>query len=218
VIFSSSATVYGEPQELPITEASPVGIGITNPYGWTKLMGEQFLKDLSVADSSFQAIALRYFNPIGAHSSGRIGEDPGQIPNNLAPYISQVASGKLARIGIFGNDYDTVDGTGVRDYIHVVDLAAGHVAALNFTEPGFHAINLGTGQGTSVLELIAAFEAVVGRELASEVLPRRAGDIATCYADTALAEALLGWRAQRSIADACADAWHWQVANPTGYA
>jgi UDP-glucose 4-epimerase len=218
VIFSSSATVYGDPQELPITESSPVGVGITNPYGWTKLMGEQFLKDVCVADSSFQAIALRYFNPIGAHASGRIGEDPGQIPNNLAPYISQVASGKLERIGIFGNDYDTPDGTGVRDYIHVMDLAAGHVAALNYSQPGFHAINLGTGKGTSVLELICAFEAAVGHALASAILPRRPGDIAECYADTALAEELLCWRAQRSIADACADAWRWQSANPAGYA
>lgn len=218
IIFSSSATVYGVPQFLPYTEEHPVGQNITNPYGQTKYMGEQILKDLAQADPDFQAIALRYFNPIGAHHTGLIGEDPQQVPNNLAPYIAQVATGRREFIGIFGDDYDTIDGTGVRDYVHVMDLAAGHVAALNFTTPGFHAINLGTGIGTSVKQLISAFEVAVGRQLPTQVLPRRDGDLPSYFSATDLAEKLLGWSAQRDIREACADMWSWQSSNPTGYA
>lgn len=217
IIFSSSATVYGVPQFLPYTEEHPVGQGITNPYGQTKYMGEQIIQDLTRADPSFQAIALRYFNPIGAHPSGLIGEDPQQIPNNLAPYIAQVASGRRERIGIFGDDYDTIDGTGVRDYVHVMDLAAGHVAALKFTTPGFHAINLGTGIGTSVKELISAFEDAVGKPLPAQVLPRRDGDLPSYFAETELATELLGWSAQRDITEACSDMWAWQSSNPRGF-
>jgi UDP-glucose 4-epimerase len=217
IIFSSSATVYGADAPIPYTEATPAGVGITNPYAWTKFMGEQILADAAKANPGMQAVSLRYFNPIGAHPSGRMGEDPRATPNNLAPYIAQVAVGRLERVGIFGNDYPTVDGTGVRDYIHVMDLAAGHVAALALTEPGFHAINLGTGRGTSVLELLAAFEAAVGAPIPSAVLPRRAGDLAEFYADTAMAAEVLGWRASRTIAEACADTWRWQSANPNGY-
>jgi UDP-glucose 4-epimerase len=217
VIFSSSATVYGNSTELPLTESSKNGEGITNPYGYTKFVCERILKDTSAANPAFQAIALRYFNPIGAHESGRIGEDPAGIPNNLAPYISQVASGKLSELSIFGDDYDTADGTGIRDYIHVMDVAEGHVAALGLSEPGFHAVNLGTGQGTSVFDLLAAFEAVVGSPIPYAVTPRRPGDIAACYADTSLAKKLLGWSSTRNISEACADAWRWQSNNPQGY-
>lgn len=217
IIFSSSATVYGEPQSLPITEAAPVGQSLTNPYAQTKYMCEQILQDVCSANADFQAISLRYFNPIGAHSSGDIGEDPSQIPNNLAPYITQVAVGRLERLGVFGDDYPTADGTGVRDYIHVMDLAEGHVAALNNPTPGFHAINLGTGHGTSVFELLQAFEAAVGRSIPHEVLPRRSGDISSCYAATDLAKSLLGWHSQRSINEACRDAWNWQSRNPYGF-
>jgi UDP-glucose 4-epimerase len=218
IIFSSSATVYGDPGSLPISESTPAGVGITNPYGWTKSMGEQILADIAAATSGLQTIALRYFNPVGAHPSGLIGEDPSGIPNNLAPFIAQVAGGRRERVGIFGDDYDTIDGTGVRDYIHVTDLAAGHVAALSFLDPGFHAINLGSGRGTSVWELIAAFEKASGRTIAAEVLPRRAGDVASCVADPALARELLGWSTSRTIEEACADAWRWQLMNPEGFA
>lgn len=217
VIFSSSATVYGSSTELPLTESSKTGEGITNPYGFTKYVCEGILKDTVAANPAFQAIALRYFNPIGAHESGRIGDDPAGIPNNLAPYITQVASGKLSELSVFGDDYDTVDGTGVRDYIHVMDLAEGHVAALELTESGFHAVNLGTGQGTSVFELLEAFETVVGMPIPYAVAPRRPGDIAECYADTSLAKQLLGWSSTREISEACADAWRWQAQNPQGY-
>lgn len=217
VIFSSSATVYGSSTELPLTESSKTGEGITNPYGYTKFVCERILKDTAEANSAFQAIALRYFNPIGAHESGRIGEDPAGIPNNLAPYITQVASGKLSELSVFGDDYNTPDGTGIRDYIHVMDVAEGHVAALGLSEPGFHAVNLGTGQGTSVFELLNAFEAVVGKQIPFAVTQRRPGDIAECYADTSLAKQLLGWSSNRDISEACADAWRWQSKNPKGY-
>jgi UDP-glucose 4-epimerase len=217
LIFSSSATVYGSSTELPLTESSRTGEGITNPYGYTKFVCERILSDTVAANPAFQAIALRYFNPIGAHESGRIGEDPAGIPNNLAPYITQVASEKLPELSVFGDDYDTADGTGIRDYIHVMDVAEGHVAALDLSEPGFHAINLGTGQGTSVFELISAFEAVVGSPIPYVVTPRRQGDIAACYADTSLAKKLLGWSSTRDISKACADAWRWQSQNPQGY-
>lgn len=217
VIFSSSATVYGSSTELPLTESSKTGEGITNPYGYTKLVCERILSDTVAANPAFQVIALRYFNPIGAHESGRIGEDPAGIPNNLAPYITQVASGKLSELSVFGDDYDTADGTGIRDYIHVMDVAEGHVAALGLSEAGFHAVNLGTGQGTSVFELLTAFEAVVGSPIPYAVTPRRPGDIAACYADTSLAKKLLGWSSTRDIAEACADAWRWQSHNPQGY-
>ena len=217
IIFSSSATVYGAPQFLPYTEEHPVGQAITNPYGQTKYMCEQILKDVARAVPNFQAIALRYFNPIGAHHTGLIGEDPQQVPNNLAPYIAQVAAGMREKVGIFGDDYDTVDGTGVRDYVHVMDLAAGHVAALNFTTPGFHAINLGTGIGTSVKQLISAFEAAVGRPLPEQVLPRRDGDLPSYFSATNLAEKLLGWSAQKNIHEACVDMWSWQSSNPKGF-
>ncbi|MDH6278663.1 UDP-glucose 4-epimerase [Aurantimicrobium minutum] len=217
VIFSSSATVYGSSTELPLTETSKTGDGITNPYGYTKFVCERILTDTVAANPAFQAIALRYFNPIGAHESGRIGEDPAGIPDNLAPFITQVASGKLSELSVFGDDYDTADGTGIRDYIHVMDVAEGHVAALGVSEPGFHAINLGTGQGTTVFELLTAFEAVVGSPIPYAVTPRRPGDIAECYADTSLAKKLLGWSSTRDISKACADAWRWQSQNPQGY-
>ena len=217
VIFSSSATVYGSSTELPLTESSKTGEGITNPYGYTKFVCERILTDTVAANPAFQAIALRYFNPIGAHESGKIGEDPAGIPNNLAPFITQVASGKLSELAVFGDDYDTTDGTGVRDYIHVMDVAEGHVAALNLYEPGFHAVNLGTGQGTSVFELLNAFETCVGKPIPFAIHARRPGDIATCYADTSKAKTLLGWSSSRDINLACEDAWRWQSQNPYGY-
>jgi UDP-glucose 4-epimerase len=216
-IFSSSATVYGSSTELPLTESSKTGEGITNPYGFTKYVCEQILRDTAIANPAFQAIALRYFNPIGSHKSGLIGEDPKDIPNNLAPYITQVASGKLSKLSVFGDDYDTPDGTGVRDYIHVMDVAEGHVAALNYMEPGFVAVNLGTGSGTSVFELISSFEEAVGKKIPYAVTPRRPGDIAACYADTSLAMELFSWKAKRGISEACLDAWRWQSNNPEGY-
>lgn len=216
-IFSSSATVYGSSTELPLTESSKTGEGITNPYGFTKYVCEQILKDVALANPAFQAIALRYFNPIGSHKSGLIGEDPKDIPNNLAPYITQVASGKLSKLSVFGDDYDTPDGTGVRDYIHVMDVAEGHVAALNYMEPGFVAVNLGTGSGTSVFDLISSFEEAVGKKIPYAVTPRRPGDIAACYADTSLAMELFSWKAKRGISEACLDAWRWQSKNPEGY-
>lgn len=217
LVFSSSATVYGTPNELPLRETSQTGIGITNPYGWTKYMIEQIIRDYSAAYADFQATILRYFNPIGAHKSGMIGEDPNGIPNNLLPYVAQVAVGKLASVGVFGNDYDTPDGTGVRDYIHVVDLARGHVAALQHMQAGAHVYNLGTGHGTSVLEIIHAFSEACGKDLPYEIKPRRAGDIAACYADCSKAERELGWHAELTVKDACRDSWRWQSQNPNGY-
>lgn len=217
LVFSSSATVYGSPSELPLRETSTVGVGLTNPYGKTKYMIEQIIQDYCAADPTFEATILRYFNPIGAHQSGQIGEDPNGIPNNLLPYVAQVAVGKLQSVGVFGNDYDTPDGTGVRDYIHVVDLARGHVAALQHMKAGVSIYNLGTGSGTSVLEIIKAFSKACGRDLPYEIKPRRAGDIAACYADCSKAERELGWRAKLSIEQACADSWHWQSQNPNGF-
>ena len=217
LVFSSSATVYGTPSDLPLRETSPVGAGLTNPYGKTKYMIEEILRDYCAAHPDFEAAILRYFNPIGAHESGRIGEDPNGIPNNLLPYVAQVAVGKLEKVGVFGDDYDTPDGTGVRDYIHVVDLARGHVAALQHMMPGANVYNLGTGRGVSVLEIIKAFSRACGRDLPYEIKPRRAGDIAACYADCSKAERELGWRAELSIEDACRDSWRWQSQNPNGY-
>lgn len=218
IVFSSSATVYGSPEEMPITEACPKG-QCTNPYGWTKSMMEQIMSDVQKADPSWNVILLRYFNPVGAHKSGRIGEDPKGIPNNLMPYISQVAVGKLEKLGVFGNDYDTPDGTGVRDYIHVVDLAIGHVKAINyiFTDPGLDVINLGTGQGYSVLDMVKAFSRACGKEIPYEIKPRREGDIAMCYADPSKAARVLGWKAERGLDEMCEDTWRWQSQNPGGY-
>ena len=217
LVFSSSATVYGSPSELPLRETSTVGVGLTNPYGKTKYMIEQIIQDYCAADPAFEATILRYFNPIGAHQSGQIGEDPNGIPNNLLPYVAQVAVGKLQSVGVFGDDYDTPDGTGVRDYIHVVDLARGHVAALQHMKAGASIYNLGTGNGTSVLEIIKAFSKACGRDLPYEIKPRRTGDIAACYADCSKAERELGWRAELSIEQACADSWRWQSQNPNGF-
>ena len=217
LVFSSSATVYGSPSELPLRETSTVGVGLTNPYGKTKYMIEQIIQDYCAADPTFEATILRYFNPIGAHQSGQIGEDPNGIPNNLLPYVAQVAVGKLQSVGVFGNDYDTPDGTGVRDYIHVVDLARGHVAALQHMKAGANVYNLGAGSGTSVLEIIKAFSKACSRDLPYEIKPRRAGDIAACYADCSKAERELGWRAELSIEQACADSWRWQSQNPNGF-
>jgi UDP-glucose 4-epimerase len=217
LVFSSSATVYGEPSELPLKETSRIGIGITNPYGQTKFMIEQILRDLAVSDNLMEITLLRYFNPIGAHHSGLIGEDPNDIPNNLLPYISQVAIGKLKKVNVFGNDYNTPDGTGVRDYIHVVDLAKGHLAAINHIKPGISAYNLGTGRGVSVLDLIAAFSKASGKEIPYQIAPRRPGDIDSCYASSEKAKKELGWTAQKTIEEACADSWRWQSHNPNGY-
>ena len=217
LIFSSSATVYGNPSELPLTEESTVGVGITNPYGWTKYMIERIIEGVCAANPEFEATILRYFNPVGAHESGLIGEDPQGIPNNLLPYISQVAVGQRPHVNVFGDDYDTPDGTGVRDYIHVVDLARGHVAAIDHMKPGASVYNLGTGKGTSVLELITAFGEAAGKDIPYEISPRRAGDIASCYASAAKAETELGWRAEKTISEACADSWRWQSGNPNGY-
>ncbi len=216
-VFSSSATVYGDPEIVPIPEDAPRSC--TNPYGWSKLMNEKILTDIAAAQSDLSIILLRYFNPIGAHESGRIGEDPTGIPNNLMPYITQVAAGKRNCLHIFGNDYPTRDGTGVRDFIHVMDLAEGHVAALNYVADhfGLEAVNLGTGRGYSVLELKETFERVNGIEIPYAVDPRRPGDIAACYADTSKAAKLLGWVAKRSLDDMCRDSWNWQKNNPDGY-
>ncbi len=218
IIFSSSATVYGDPAFIPITEECPKGTP-TNPYGWTKHMIEQILTDFHTADEEWNVILLRYFNPIGAHKSGKIGEDPKGIPNNLVPYIAQVAIGKRECLGVFGNDYDTPDGTGVRDYIHVVDLALGHVAAINKIKenPGVKIYNLGTGKGYSVLDVVKAFGKACGKEIPYEIKPRRPGDIATCYSDASLAKAELGWEAQYGIEEMCEDSWRWQSNNPDGY-
>ncbi len=216
-VFSSSATVYGDPAELPLKETTKLN-PTTNPYGTSKAMQEQILKDVWVGDNSWNIVLLRYFNPVGAHESGLIGEDPKGIPNNLMPYVAQVASGKLKRIGVFGNDYDTHDGTGVRDYIHVVDLARGHVAAIkSIKESGVHIYNLGTGNGYSVLDMVKAFSKACGKELPYEIMPRRAGDIASCYASSEKAERELGWRAERDLETMCRDQWNWQKNNPNGY-
>lgn len=241
IIFSSSATVYGEPDSVPMTERSQKH-DPTNPYGWTKSMLEQILRDLYIGDNDWNVVLLRYFNPIGAHISGLIGENPRGIPNNLAPYVAKVAVGKLPKVGVFGDDYDTPDGTGVRDYIHVVDLARGHVAALDWmsgktgssnapedsysiqgevledgTRTGVGVFNLGTGKGSSVLEVIKAFEKAAGKEIPYEIMPRRAGDIASSYASCDKAEAELGWKAEYDLDRMCEDIWRWQKMNPDGY-
>ena len=218
IIFSSSATVYGDPAIIPITEECPKGT-CTNPYGWSKSMLEQILSDMQKADPEWNVILLRYFNPIGAHKSGLIGENPNGIPNNLMPYITQVAVGKLKELGVFGNDYDTPDGTGVRDYIHVVDLANGHVKALDKLKEnvGLGIYNLGTGTGYSVLDIVKNFEAATGVAIPYAIKPRRSGDIATCYSDATKAKNELGWTAQYGIKEMCADAWNWQKNNPNGY-
>ena len=218
IVFSSSATVYGNPKVVPIKEDSEVG-GVTNPYGRTKFMIEEILKDVSLTNPKLNITILRYFNPIGAHESGLIGEDPNGIPNNLMPYITQVAIGKLAKLNVFGNDYNTVDGTGVRDYIHVVDLALGHVASLKKMEenPGLLIYNLGTGNGVSVLQMVNAFETANNIKIPYVIAPRRGGDIDACYADCAKANAELGWYAKKTLVDACLDSWNWQSKNPKGY-
>ena len=218
IVFSSSATVYGNPETMPITEDCPKG-QCTNPYGWTKSMLEQILTDIQKADPEWNVILLRYFNPIGAHKSGTMGENPNGIPNNLMPYVTQVAVGKLKELGVFGNDYDTPDGTGVRDYIHVVDLAIGHVKALKKIQEnaGLCIYNLGTGHGYSVLDIVKNFEKATGVKIPYVIKPRRPGDIATCYCDPTKAKEELGWEAQYGIEDMCADSWRWQKNNPNGY-
>jgi UDP-glucose 4-epimerase len=216
IIFSSSATVYGDPERLPIDESCR--LSTTNPYGSTKLMMENIMQDVYKADNEWNVILLRYFNPVGAHESGRIGEDPKGIPNNLMPYVAQVASGKLKKIGVFGNDYPTPDGTGIRDYIHVVDLARGHVAAIKSLKDGKLGVyNLGTGNGYSVLEMIRAFEKACGKTLPYEINPRRAGDVPACYASSEKAERELGWKAEYGLEKMCQDQWNWQKNNPNGY-
>lgn len=217
LVFSSSCTVYGDPHKVPITEDFP--LSATNPYGRSKLMIEDILRDLYNADHSWNIALLRYFNPVGAHPSGRIGEDPNGIPNNLMPYIAQVAVGKLPYLRVFGNDYPTPDGTGVRDYIHVVDLALGHLKALErlSTNPGLVTYNLGTGRGYSVLEVVRAFERASGRKIPYQIVERRPGDVAITYADPSRANRELGWMAERGLDEMCADAWRWQSANPNGY-
>jgi UDP-glucose 4-epimerase len=216
-VFSSSATVYGDPVSVPIREDFP--LSATNPYGRSKLMVEDVLRDLHASDPAWDIALLRYFNPVGAHPSGRIGEDPNGIPNNLMPFIAQVAVGKLPELEVFGDDYDTPDGTGVRDYIHVVDLAQGHLAALKrlSQSPGLVTYNLGTGQGYSVLDMVRAFADAAGREIPYQIVARRPGDIAACYADPSLAAAELGWRARFGVAEMVADHWRWQKDNPNGY-
>ncbi len=217
IVFSSSATVYGDPYELPLKETTHLN-PTTNPYGTTKVMQEQILRDVYISDHEWNVVLLRYFNPIGAHESGLIGEDPKGIPNNLMPYVAQVASGKLERVNVFGNDYPTPDGTGVRDYIHVVDLAKGHVAAIGkLKEGGVHVYNLGTGVGYSVLEMVHAFEKACGKTLPYVIKPRRDGDIATCYCSAERAERELGWKAERDLEAMCRDQWNWQKNNPFGY-
>ena len=217
IVFSSSATVYGNPQKVPITEDFP--LSPTNPYGRTKFMIEEILRDVRAADSGWQIALLRYFNPVGAHESGQIGEDPNGIPNNLFPYMAQVAVGKLKELSVFGNDYPTPDGTGVRDYIHVVDLARGHLKALEKlrTKPGLVTFNLGTGRGYSVLEAIEAFSKACGKPIPHKIVGRRPGDVASCYADPSLARRELGWQATKGLEEMCADAWRWQASNPFGF-
>ena len=221
IVFSSSATVYGDPKSVPIREDFPTP-GCTNPYGWTKLMMEQVFKDVQKADPEWNVILLRYFNPIGAHKSGLIGEDPAGIPNNLLPYVAQVAVGRRPELNVFGDDYPTPDGTGVRDYIHVVDLAIGHLKAIEKLEAepklGLKIYNLGTGNGYSVLQVVKAFEKASKRPVPYKICPRRPGDIAECWADPSLAAKELGWKAERGIEEMCADAWRWQKKNPYGYA
>lgn len=216
IVFSSSATVYGMNNKAPYTEDMPTSA--TNPYGYTKVMIEQILRDVCVADSGFSAVALRYFNPIGAHKSGLIGEDPNGIPNNLVPYIAQVASGRLEQLSVYGDDYDTPDGTGVRDYIHVMDLASGHVCAIDYAmkHSGFEAVNLGTGKGSSVLEVVSAYEKACGKAIPKKITERRAGDIATCYADASKAKEIFGWEAKSGIDEMCADSWNFTKMNPNG--
>jgi UDP-glucose 4-epimerase len=217
IVFSSSATVYGDPHKVPISEDFPVNP--TNPYGWTKLIVEQILIDLQSAQPDMNVGILRYFNPVGAHPSGLIGEDPSGIPNNLMPFISQVAVGRLEKLPVYGDDYDTIDGTGVRDYIHVVDLARGHLATLNRlqTKPGVYIYNLGTGRGISVLELVAAFQNASNKEIPYHITERRAGDVAESYADPQKAKSELGWKAELGVEAMCADTWRWQSNNPDGY-
>lgn len=217
LVFSSSATVYGNPKTVPIREDFP--LSVTNPYGRTKLMIEEILRDLHVSDSTWNIVLLRYFNPVGAHKSGRIGENPKDIPNNLVPYITQVAVGKLDSLGVFGNDYDTPDGTGIRDYIHVVDLAKGHLKALQKLrdKKGVLTYNLGTGNGYSVLDMLKSFEKVCGKPIKYEIMPRRPGDIAACYADPTKAREELGWEAEKGLQEMCEDSWRWQRNNPNGY-
>ena len=218
IIFSSSATVYSGDNEMPLRETSKTG-NCTNPYGWTKYMGEQILRDIAKADEEWSVVNLRYFNPVGAHKSGLIGEHPNGIPNNLMPFISQTAIGKRHHLNVFGNDYPTADGTGVRDYIHVVDLAKGHVAAIKYllSHTGEGVFNLGTGTGYSVLDMVKAFETANGVSVPYEIAPRRAGDLATCYADPAKSREVLGWEAQFDQNDMCRDSWNWQSKNPNGY-
>lgn len=216
LVFSSSATVYGDPASAPVTESFP--LSATNPYGWSKLMIEQMCNDLAATDERWRISLLRYFNPVGAHPSGRLGEDPSGIPNNLLPFVMQVAVGRLPLLKVFGDDYPTCDGTGVRDYIHVVDLVEGHLAALEHLEPGCTALNLGTGRGHSVLEVLAAAREIVGHPIPHEIVARRPGDVAECYADPSLAETRLGWRATRTLEQMIADHWRWQSNNPNGYA
>jgi UDP-glucose 4-epimerase len=217
MVFSSSATVYGVPERLPLREDAPTSA--TNPYGQTKLMGEQILRDLGLADPQWQTACLRYFNPVGAHESGRIGEDPRGTPNNLMPYVAQVSVGRREKLAVFGNDYDTPDGTGVRDYIHVCDLAEGHAAALRYLldAPRSITVNLGTGQGYSVLDLVRAYEAASGRPVPYEIVARRPGDVAACWADPSFAAEQLGWRAVHGLARMCEDSWRWQTNNPKGF-
>jgi len=217
MVFSSSATVYGAPEQLPLREDAATSA--TNPYGATKLMGEQILRDLGIADPAWQTACLRYFNPVGAHESGRIGEDPRGTPNNLMPYVAQVAVGRRERLSVFGGDYPTPDGTGVRDYIHVTDLADGHVAALRrvLDQAGSLTVNLGTGHGYSVLDLVRAYEAASGRSVPYDIVARRPGDVAACWADPALARELLGWQARLDLARMCEDSWRWQHLNPHGF-
>ena len=217
IVFSSSATVYGAAEQLPLREDAPTSA--TNPYGATKLMGEQILRDLGIAEPAWQTACLRYFNPVGAHESGRIGEDPRGTPNNLMPYVAQVAVGRRDKLSVFGNDYPTPDGTGVRDYIHVTDLAEGHVAALRrlLDQPGSLTVNLGTGQGYSVLDLVRAYEAASGRSVPYEIVARRPGDVAACWADPTSARELLGWEAKLDLTRMCEDSWRWQHLNPQGF-
>lgn len=218
IIFSSSATVYGTPEHLPLTEESPTGIELANPYGKTKRIIEEILADAAAADPELRAVSLRYFNPVGAHASGLIGEDPHGIPNNLMPFVSRVAIGALPEVSVFGTDYETPDGTGLRDYIHVTDLAEGHVAALEHARPGYEVYNLGTGEPVSVLQLIDAFERASGREIPRRLAPRRPGDVAATYGDPSKAKRVLGWSTKLTIDDACRDYWNWQTKNPDGYA
>jgi UDP-glucose 4-epimerase len=218
IVFSSSATVYGDPASVPVREDFPTP-GATNPYGWSKLMMEQIFRDLQISDPAWNMVILRYFNPIGAHESGLIGEDPAGMPNNLLPFVAQVAVGRRPSLAVFGNDYPTPDGTGVRDYIHVVDLAVGHLKAIDklTSKPGLAIYNLGTGNGSSVLDVIAAFEKASGRKVPYTVQPRRAGDVAESWADPSKAERELGWKAQRDLRAMCEDAWRWQSQNPNGF-